>query len=327
MNKEKNYFQKSTAKNAFTLIELLVSKTCQIGVLPLYCLKKIHKNCTSLRPSGRTSRLPQANSSHLHIFTQSAFTLIELLVVIAIIAILAAMLLPALNQARERGRSSSCINNLREIGQAAQMYGNDYGGYFKHFYGNMTEPMTYSAYQYLPVYMGGPGYNKINVNRSDANWRKNYVPKAFLCPSLEHDPYERLHPTQLAYGLTWSNRGNEDYSRPIFKVSTHPANKKIGVEKCVLGSDSYCKSLNATDGERHRTTQLSAANDVFALPALRHLKHANMLFIPGHVNSLNYGEIIRSDIIIWQRDRNSKGDSEDRYYQITKVYDKSLKLN
>ena len=34
----------------FTLIELLVSATCQIGVLPLYCLKKIHKNCTQERP-------------------------------------------------------------------------------------------------------------------------------------------------------------------------------------------------------------------------------------------------------------------------------------
>ena len=72
-----------TPRAAFTLIEFLVSVTCQIGVLPLYCLKKIHKNCTSLRPSGRTSRLPQANSSHLHVFTQSAFTLIELLVVTA----------------------------------------------------------------------------------------------------------------------------------------------------------------------------------------------------------------------------------------------------
>ncbi|MBQ9770309.1 MAG: hypothetical protein IJW23_00645, partial [Lentisphaeria bacterium] len=63
----------SSKRMPFTLIELLVSAACQIGVLPLYCLKKIHKNCTSLRPSGRTSRLPQANSSHLHIFTQSAF--------------------------------------------------------------------------------------------------------------------------------------------------------------------------------------------------------------------------------------------------------------
>ena len=50
--------------------------------------QKNNKYCTSLRPTGRTSRLPQASSSHLHIFTQSAFTLIELLVVIAIIAIL-----------------------------------------------------------------------------------------------------------------------------------------------------------------------------------------------------------------------------------------------
>ena len=60
---------------------------------------------------------------------KSKFTLIELLVVIAIIAILAGMLLPALNNAREKGRVSFCLNNTKTLGMTFLNYTDDWGGY------------------------------------------------------------------------------------------------------------------------------------------------------------------------------------------------------
>ena len=111
-----------------------------------------------------------------------AFTLIELLVVVAIIAILAALLLPALVSARDRGRQSVCVNNLRQIGFLAGQYQNDYNGYLPAATGYPSGAQWGDNTCGLPGSVQLQYYNSgVTTNQPGNNYR--YRMKSFICPS------------------------------------------------------------------------------------------------------------------------------------------------
>ncbi len=151
------------------------------------------------------------------------FTLIELLVVIAIIAILAAMLLPALNSARDRAKAIKCVSSARQLGQAYAMYEQSNNEYYPFLSttGYNEEYIEYSIVHLLSPYYSIRDSSDTMGRRADTLWE---------CPSAKYDAQSNTATRKIFVGR-WLNGGahaalndsNVRYGRKSSTIKHHSA--------------------------------------------------------------------------------------------------------
>jgi len=188
--------------------------------------------------------------------TGAAFTLIELLVVIAIIAILAALILPSVNEVRRKAQVSQCTNNIRQISHAFQFYLQDHGNrMMQRFYSN-----GYGYDELLLAYLD-PGQT---VNTS------SLAKQIFLCPSQRFSDF----PNQPGYGMNWY------YDNTMVTSIAQPSQTVMVAETLGIGYGS------------NRADRDNIPGDIGALDYKRHDGRANYLFFDGHVSLMQYSETL-----------------------------------
>ena len=210
-----------------------------------------------------------------------SFTLIELLVVIAIIAILAAILLPALSSARERGRSASCINILKQYALANTMYADSNKVFCPVAVGNVYFYGTRSG-----------GHGSFSYDLTQGGFLHDYMrnsKEAMLCPSFGSaagisDATQAAQVGGIGYNrLSWSGTvGSSDLS--ISNGLTSPGRVKRPSDIIMFG-DAGMYAGGRVSGTGYLVPNGVGMQDKNGSAHFRHGNQANFAFVDGHAGS------------------------------------------
>ncbi|RYG61266.1 DUF1559 domain-containing protein, partial [bacterium] len=176
------------------------------------------------------------DASRLHSTARRGFTLIELLVVIAIIAILASILFPVFGRARENGRRSSCLSNLKQIGLAFMQYSQDYDeAYPLTSFGATNISWTNGAQPYLKstqifrcpsdisAVWTDPVYPGKMVSGVPANYyTTSYLMNAWMAGTNKYTKQSAIQSTSQVVLLTESAGVSRDHFHPFYWVANDP---------------------------------------------------------------------------------------------------------
>ena len=262
------------------------------------------------------------------------FTLIELLVVIAIIAILAALLLPALNRAKLKALQISCMNNMKEIGIALEVYVDDY----KYYCGTLSTPEGGSGsldyYVWPPRLLSLMGQNR----------------KAFSCPAAQpwtawdtnentslggtgpggvYDPYAVTQISYFSLGYNdWGihfQKGIEAVTIPQLGlcgdidgqnfqglISESQVRRPVDMI-CICDVPSVPKTVTPNFSAHGDPANCEVGSGHAACPANRHNYRTDVLFCDGHVESPLRNDVRDPKNLYWRARWNNDNDAHLSY--------------